>query len=65
MKSIEFESPIIGPKTPDEQRIAGLKAAKERASQALNMAKANQKERKAREALALANQIKTRQLGGN
>jgi len=65
MKSIEFESQITGPKTPDEQRIAGLKAAKDRAANALKIEKANQMARKARETLAVVNQIKPRQSGGD
>ena len=64
MKAIEFESQISTPKTPAEQRIAGLKANKDRAAQALKIEKANQQERKARETLAAVNQIKTRQDGG-
>jgi hypothetical protein len=60
MKAIEFESKIIKSKTPAEQRVAALKANKDRAVQALRVERANQKAKKAKETLTVVNQIKTR-----
>jgi hypothetical protein len=65
MKAIEIESKIIKSKTPAEQRVAALKANKDRAVQALRVERANQKAKKARETLTVVNQIKTRKSGGD
>ena len=44
------------PKTPDQQRIDGLKAAKERASQSLAAERQRQQVAKAQKALTVAKQ---------
>ena len=46
------------PPTPEQQRIAGLKATKDRASQVLQAERKRQQVAKAQKTLATANQIK-------
>jgi hypothetical protein len=55
MKSIEFETLTIKPKTPEQQKIVSLLATKERAAQALKNERDRQKANNARETLATLN----------
>ena len=55
MKSIEFETLTIKPKTPEQQKIASLQATKKRAANALKSERDRQKANNARETLATLN----------
>jgi len=55
MKSIEFETLTIKPKTPEQQKIASLQAIKKHAANALKSERDRQKANNARETLATLN----------
>jgi len=55
MKSIEFETLTIKPKTPEQQKIASLQATKKHAANALKSERDRQKANNARETLATLN----------
>ena len=56
MRLHEFQSKIVKPKTPDQQRVANLRKQSKNAAQAVKAELARQQQRKAQQALVKSQQ---------